>query len=738
MIRNNKPARILLAVLVAFAFFAGASSTQRWIQGSRVEFLKGEPESASITSDGTIMLPPVADKLFPAENRSNVQPFIWNIVANRSGGIFVSGGNDGIIYDIQGNPVHDADKPEIYAMAVGPDNLLYFGTSPSGKVYRLNAGGQAEEFFSPSFSEKSGEAGTGAAERYIWDMTFDTLGNLYIATGIEGRVYKIATDGKQSVVFDSDEAHITCITVDSRGRVLFGSDPGGQVFQMDQSGKVFVLFDSPMKEISNIAVSSDGIIYVTGVAKGALKVDEKAPKKPQATQGPTPLLTRTSSVTVASATDGNVSNGEKSALYRILADNSVEKIWSSVSEVAYSLTVDSNSQVIFGTGPKGLLIAIDQNGTERVLRKLDGSQVTALTNARGALYAGVSNLGAVYRISSRQYANNGTFISQVKDTGTVSNFGAIRWHGDGSRLTLHTRTGNTAKPDNTWSDWSEAYSDAENAKIASPSARYIQWKAELTTLEPEQSPILKSVSIYYLQRNVRPRITRISVLPTGITFKPSLGDSEAKRIPPEIVQELRMHKINAGGHSSMGKAIFQREMRSFSWSATDTNNDELIYHIWFRRIEETQWAPLANNVTNRYFSFDTRDMSDGTYVVRIEADDNPSNPKDRALKGHLDTQPFEIDNTPPSVNNLNAAVSGNSATISFEATDSTSTIKTLRLKINSGKWMIVLPEDGIPDSATETVSTNVTDLPTGEHLITIQVLDELYNVGSGSTKITVR
>jgi hypothetical protein len=372
-----------------------------------------------------------------------------------------------------------------------------------------------------------------------------------------------------------------------------------------------------------------------------------------------------------------------------------------------------------------------------VLRTLEGDQITVLTAWRGLIYAGVSNLGGVYQISSR-FENKGVFLSQVKDTGATSSFGAIRWNKKGSRVLLHTRSGNTATPDNTWSDWSTAYNDPKNSKISSPPARYIQWKAELTTTEPESSPSLRSVSIYYLQNNVRPRVNSVAVLPTGVTYKPGIIDYEAKAIPSEIITELKQFRIHSSMMPVRGKMIFDRKMRTFLWKASDTNNDELVYNIKYRLATEDSWSPLVSDHEEDYYTFDTRVLSDGTYVARVEASDYRTNSRERSLSGWLDSQPFDVDNTPPTVAGLQVTATGRKIKISFTASDSFSTIKLAKVKINTGDWLVALPQDGISDSLNETYSLELDSADSGEMNITVQVIDELYNSAAASGKVTIR
>jgi hypothetical protein len=179
-------------------------------------------------------------------------------------------------------------------------------------------------------------------------------------------------------------------------------------------------------------------------------------------------------------------------------------------------------------------------------------------------------------------------------------------------------------------------------------------------------------------------------------------------------------------------------MRSFVWKAADSNGDRLIYGLAIKRVGEQEWAALASDLEESYYSFDTNLLPDGEYVVRALASDAPSNPEKAALVGHLDTKPFVVDNTPPSIEGLEIAASGTTATVSFEAIDGASAIKSLRVRVDDGRWMVVYPEDGIADSMRERVRATIEGLAVGIRVIQVSVSDELYNVGSSRGSLTVR
>src|SRR5262249_1928224 len=46
---------------------------------------------------------------------------------------------------------------------------------------------------------------------HVWDLVEDKDGNLYAATGGEGKVFRIAADGKAAVVWSGEESQVLCL-----------------------------------------------------------------------------------------------------------------------------------------------------------------------------------------------------------------------------------------------------------------------------------------------------------------------------------------------------------------------------------------------------------------------------------------------------------------------------------------------------------------------------------------------
>src|SRR5262249_28257156 len=126
-------------------------------------------------------------------------------------------------------------------------------------------------------------------------------------------------------------------------------------------------------------------------------------------------------------------------------------------------------------------------------------------------------------------AKRGTYDSDVRDAGTVATWGAIRWRAAAApgEVEVYTRSGNTATPDETWSAWSKPHVDPQGEPIASPNARYLQWRAVLKSNSTNGTgPVLTSVTAAYLPRNLRPVVSSITVHPPGTVFQRPFSTGE--------------------------------------------------------------------------------------------------------------------------------------------------------------------------------------------------------------------
>src|SRR5262249_38504487 len=183
----------------------------------------------------------------------------------------------------------------------------------------------------------------------------------------------------------------------------------------------------------------------------------------------------------------------------------------------------------------------------------------------------------------------GTYESESRDAQMVATWGSISWRGvapTGSRIELFTRSGNTETPDDTWSAWSSAYTNAEGSPITSPKARYLQWRAVLTG--QNTSPVVTSIAAAYLQRNLRPQVRSITLHPPGIVFqKPfSTGDPELAGFDDQSTPDRKLAaqasaQSGSAASPSLGRRTYQKGLQTLVWRADDENDDELSYDVLY-------------------------------------------------------------------------------------------------------------------------------------------------------------
>src|SRR5262249_22948121 len=166
----------------------------------------------------------------------------------------------------------------------------------------------------------------------------------------------------------------------------------------------------------------------------------------------------------------------------------------------------------------------------------------------------------------------------------------------------------------------------DGQQVASPPARFIQWKARL-----QSGAALRSVKLAYLLRNVAPEVTQITILPPGV----ALQEIPQQPVDPGIVSAGLDPSTFGLPSNVQPRKVFQKGARSLQWQAEDRNGDTLSYSIYYRDESNSEWHMLVADLKNNYFTLDADALPDGKYRFRIVAGDAPSNPGDKALQGEL-------------------------------------------------------------------------------------------------------
>jgi hypothetical protein len=297
---------------------------------------------------------------------------------------------------------------------------------------------------------------------------------------------------------------------------------------------------------------------------------------------------------------------------------------------------------------------------------------------------------------------------------------------------MRTRSGNSSRPDSTWSDWSEPITASGAAPISSPNARFIQWRAEFSGATP--APALESVIVAFLPQNTPPVVRSISVtaVPGG---KPAAAPASSTASAYAVTVTDTGEAAAPAGTSAQTISRALDQQLQIVWQADDPDNDHLLYSLYFRGEDETQWKLLRAGIPENTFALDGDQLADGRYYFRVTASDRPSNPAELAREAELVSAPVLIDNTPPVVT-AKSARNGTALEITVDADDRASALRRCEYSVDAGPWLPVEAVDGVTDSPREQFLIRLGALPAGEHLVVIRVYDTAGN--AGLAKVVVR
>ena len=739
-----------------FATIAFSASPTAWEMTSYQDFLKAKFSGLALSRDGHVTLAPKLEQLFAGEAA------VWSIATAPDGAIYLGTGHKGKLVRIdragKSSVVFTAGEAEIFAVAVDAAGHVFAATSPGGKIYRIENNGPATEYFNPN-------------ARYIWSLTIGRDGALYAGAGDDGKIFRVTAAGQGEVYYETGQSHVTALAWDREGRLLAGSEPNGLVYRITAKDKAFVLHDADLPEIRSIVVGPDGAIYVA--AMGGSVGKQTAPAagpggaqvsstftattpttvtvsedggaahaqggidKPKPSPGAGPAQQQTAAAAPAAAAMVEYAGVEKSAVYKIHADNTVDKLWSSKEENFYDIALGQNGSLLIGADNQGRVYEIDAARKAKLVADSRENEVLRiLATPAGALLA-TGTQGGLLRLGNAPAAS-GEHESTVHDTTAIARWGKLAWQGascTGCRLVFRTRTGNSARPDKTWSDWSEPLSDASGSTVPSPNARYTQWKAEFVAGANGASPSLEWVRLAYLPQNSPPSLKTITVSAqtSSAGSRPATGATAAASSTPTY--SISVSDTGEAGASSVSGTPVQPLVRAsleqltISWLAEDPDNDKLIYSVWFRSEPQREWKLLRGNFSETVHTVDAEAFADGRYWFRVTVSDRLSNAAGAAREGELISPAILIDRTPPVLTAGAGVRNGAAWDGRVDVKDSASPLKACEYSIDGGQWTPLAPADGVVDSLSESFAVHIENLAAGEHLIAVRAYDSANNAG---------
>lgn len=717
------PLSIRVTAVLAAALLsriAGAATAKIWTSDSTGDFSSGEARGVAVTVDGQLVLSR------PLERVEGVgEAVLYDAVAAKEGAVFVGTGEAGRILRI--SPAGKVEtfatlnEKQVTSLVLGPDGSLYAGGSPGGKVYRIEAG-KSSLFYDTK-------------AQYVWSLAFSGP-SLFVATGLPGEIHRVDASGKGKRVHASTEPHVRTLHSTGTGDVWVGTSGSGLVLKIDAAGAVTTVFDSSKTEVTAIASGPDGRVWAAvSSSEGAGGGEPISAPPPQPTRAPRPTgaaeggddKEKKPEVTVTVGTPRlaparpTVRSGYSSEIVLFEKGEPPRAVWTSSDELVFDLGDAEASSVLAGTGPKGRLYRISRD-TSSLDRTFDEKQVSIVAGEAIA----TNGASAFYRM--REGERTGEYVSAVKDTGRTSAFGAFRFEGDvppGSKLEVAFRSGESAAPDTTWSDWSAFRAAGDSSAISAPPGRYLQWKLRMTS-PGNGSPVIRRVEAAYRNRNAAPVIEAFFAMGPSEVFARSGGGGSNVFETTSPDERGIFTSLDEAKPEGAPRKLLRKGYRTLTWKTSDSDGDTVIHALEFRPVASTRRVPLKSEIRDTFYSFDTSSLPDGEYVFRLTASDAEANPGDEKTSSR-DSSPVSIDNTAPVIRRTDSG----KGKLHFEVVDAASPLTQVEYSVNAREWVLVEPEDGLSDSRKETYAIAVKLEDRGAYLL-VRATDAAHNVAAAS------
>jgi len=706
-----------------------SQGTKLWTVSRYDEMERGTTNGVAIRSDGALEPGPAVSSLYQTGGN-----LVWSVAPAPGGAAFLGLGGTAagsavvmrVGADGKATKVLEAHELGVQALRIGTAGTVYAATSPDGKVYKLGAtAADATVVFDATQ--------TAEKPKYIWDVV-QSGADLYIATGAPAIVYRVpASGGQTQVAFRTADQHIRCLLLAPDGNLWAGSDGSGVVYRFDTKSpgaKPFAAYAAARREITSLAIDARGNLYAAGVGQRA------GPTLP-----PLPVTGTTStSVTVSQPGSANAANSntlvpDGSEIYRIAPDGTPSQLVTLKDDVVYALAIH-NGSLLAGTGNRGRIYRIDTPVAGRItdLAHLESAQGMAIAEAGTGVFVATSNSGRLYRIDDKPTADS-TYLSDVFDAHIFSKWGRIEVSPENAAgADLYLRTGNVENPVMGWSDWVPVHGAA-----TVPGGRFAQWKAVL-----HSGAVVDSVAVNYLEKNLAPVVDDVVVQP-GARMQPATR-SVSTTVPINFGTPASSRNTTKVGE--MPPVLIAQKDKSavtVRWTSHDDNGDGMMYAVLYRGVGEKNWRLLKDKISDEYLSFDSSQLPDGRYEVRVVASDAPDHVDSDTLTGEHVSAAFLLDTTPPVPGPLAAALVPGAPVklhVTFSAKDATSPIARAEYSVDAGPWQYLEPVGKVSDSLEERYDFTA-EVPTagaqpadpGEHVVAIRLYDRSDNVVSAKAVV---
>jgi outer membrane protein assembly factor BamB len=696
---------LTLTVLLLAAATATAAVTKSFRQTTAKDFEEGEATASMVLPTGDVV---------PGMKSSPITldaAFVWCSALSPDGKTAYFGtGDQGRIYAVDTSAtggkarlVTTLEAAWVTALAVRPDGTLVAGTTPGGRVYTVDPKGGKAKLLSTLTAE------------HVWALALDgKSGTVYAGTGGPGKIAAIEVGGRTRAIWSSGDKHVVSLLAADDKHLYAGTSEEAILYKVSLDGRAEALADFDAEEVRALARHGGALYAAVNDFERSGGVSVSTPGAAAAPRGTKITVAASGSPASAGSLPRPGQRKAKAALYRIDPDGRMEQLFAIPDGYFTTLEFDDGGRAYVGTGSEGRVYRVAPDRTAALAIDVSERQALTLLRAGNGFLVGTGDVGGVHRATPAA-PKQATYLSRVLDGEYRSRWGLFRWHGSRD-VTIESRSGNTAKPDATWTgfaalDRPRPTAEGGVGQVASPPARYVQYRATFGAPEGR----LAAVTLAYLPQNQRARITELG--PADSAPAPAIGALGA---------------LAASGTTPAAPRVHQTVIK-LRWKVENPDGDELAYRLAFRQENDAVWRPLGgpDPLTKTEYDWNTEGLPDGTYVVKVTASDERSVPRELALDTTFTSTPILVDNRKPEVVGLTVKY----PYVSGRARDDQSPLVAMEYSIDGGEWQVLAAADGICDDVVESFTIKLPTLAPGPHAIAVRAWDSADNVGAGGVSL---
>ena len=628
--------------------------------------------------------------------------------------------------------VGETNEPLIWDMVEDAQGHVYIATGNDGKVFRLTDGAAPELVFDSPQSQ-------------VQSLVIDPQGNLYAGTAPDGIIYKIPPGGQAAVFSRTTETYIWDMEYRD-GLIYAATGNSGRVLVIGQDGQVTrVALDSPDQHITQLISNGDGGFYAGTEGTGLVYVIDRTGDDRLLYQAPEReihhmILGPDGRLYIAAvpgrqrtppqpSSEGATEPG--ASVYRLEPSGAVTKLWTAPYPLILSMQTYDSSHILIGVGPRGVLYLLSTEGrVERIADTGESQPAVILKRNNGDILIGMSNSGRVKKLSTNR-SMSGFFTTEVHDAGGISQWGRLEMiarTGPGSSIRIESRSGNREIPGREWSNWVPLGGDNSDM-IASPPGQFLQLRATFNRSPVGETPRLNGLLVTQQHVNLRPSVGPVLVAPYASSTRSSSSRNQSD-------SNGNSDSERRTSSTSRTRQLMKRTLLAVRWGASDPNDDKLAFDLYYRQAGQDDWLELDRVDDKRSYVWDVEGTPEGLTEVKVVASDRPGNPWETTLTAEYISNPFRIDYSNPVVTLNGAEVRPDgSVLVRGTATDASGVLRRGEYSIDSDDWLVFFPEGEIFDSPQETIAFTTEVLEPGRHTLVVKVTDASGNVGSASLMV---